>query len=268
MERMFTPHNMSHAMCHIHVSHVTCHVSHVMCHISCVTCHVSHVTFFLTKWWSLSVEGLLSTGPTLYRYLVCRKHLLSNQTKAISHALDFFQWGQCRSQMYFPIFPCLCVALLSLFTCFVICDFYSCVATKFTFELKVLFVFLNSFHNCSSDWCPYDIKSFFLVHIDNIYSLVSRVNILSDICCTVDLSWHIPFLVTFSTFSLVICLFTYPELFICKYAQLLLNLQDMSIWNHIQLFWCIFLTKFIWSLNLQYSYFHDDKLNLLFSLTF
>ena len=36
-----------------HMSHVTCHVSHVMCHM-----------FFWTKWWSLSVEGLLSTRPT------------------------------------------------------------------------------------------------------------------------------------------------------------------------------------------------------------
>ena len=44
---------------------------HVMCHVSCVTCHVSNVTciiiiffIFFTNWWSLSVEGLLSTGPT------------------------------------------------------------------------------------------------------------------------------------------------------------------------------------------------------------
>ena len=40
--------------------HVTCHLSHVTCHMSRVTCHVSK----WTKWWSLSVEGLLSTGPT------------------------------------------------------------------------------------------------------------------------------------------------------------------------------------------------------------
>ena len=35
--------------------------------MSQVMCHVSHVTifltFFLTNWWSLAVEGLLSTGP-------------------------------------------------------------------------------------------------------------------------------------------------------------------------------------------------------------
>ena len=50
--------------------HVTCHMSRVTCHVSRVTCHMSRVTchffslFFRTKWWSLSVEGLLSTGPT------------------------------------------------------------------------------------------------------------------------------------------------------------------------------------------------------------
>ena len=53
---------MSCVMCH--VSHVKVHVSHVTCHMSCVTCPI----FFCgggTKWWSLLVEGLLSTGPTL-----------------------------------------------------------------------------------------------------------------------------------------------------------------------------------------------------------
>ena len=39
-----------------------CHLSHVMRHMSCVT---------WTKWWRLSVEGLLSTGPT---------HLVSEKT--------------------------------------------------------------------------------------------------------------------------------------------------------------------------------------------
>ena len=70
--------HVSHVTCHVshvtcHMSHVTCHVSHVTCHMSRVTCHMSCVTchmspFFLllfpTKWWSLSVEGMLSTGPT------------------------------------------------------------------------------------------------------------------------------------------------------------------------------------------------------------
>ena len=49
-----------------------CHMSRVICHVSGVTCQVSRVTcnfiiiilFFLTQWWSLSGEGLLSTGPT------------------------------------------------------------------------------------------------------------------------------------------------------------------------------------------------------------
>ena len=63
---MFTP--PKHVTCN--VSCVTCHVSRVTCHVSRVTCHMSRVTchiffcFFWTKWWSLSVEGLLSTGPT------------------------------------------------------------------------------------------------------------------------------------------------------------------------------------------------------------
>ena len=61
-ERMFTPHNMSYVTCHM--SRVTCHVSCVACHVSNVICHFSHIYFFQTKWWSLSVEGLLSTGPT------------------------------------------------------------------------------------------------------------------------------------------------------------------------------------------------------------
>ena len=54
------------------MSHVMCHVSHVTCHVSHVTCHVLLVTFFLflTKLWSLSVEGLLSTGPTPSSFLM------------------------------------------------------------------------------------------------------------------------------------------------------------------------------------------------------
>ena len=38
-------------------------MSCVRCHMSCVTCHFFSY-FFLTMFWSLSVEGLLSTGPT------------------------------------------------------------------------------------------------------------------------------------------------------------------------------------------------------------
>ena len=77
--------HVSHVMCHVshvtcHVSRATCHLSHVMCCMSHVTCHMSHVTFrmshvtchvshvichiFSEKGWNLSVEGLLSTGPT------------------------------------------------------------------------------------------------------------------------------------------------------------------------------------------------------------
>ena len=48
-------------MCHR--SHVRCHLSDVMCHMSGVTYQVSF--FSRTKRFILSVEGLLSTGPTL-----------------------------------------------------------------------------------------------------------------------------------------------------------------------------------------------------------
>ena len=50
-------------------SHVICHVSHSMCHISCVTVfNLLYIFSFWNKWWSLLVEGLLSTGPTLYSF--------------------------------------------------------------------------------------------------------------------------------------------------------------------------------------------------------
>ena len=42
-------------------------MSGVRCQVSLVRCHVSDVMFFclfLTKWWSLLVEGMLSMGPT------------------------------------------------------------------------------------------------------------------------------------------------------------------------------------------------------------
>ena len=72
--------HVSHVTCHMsrvtcNVSRVTCHMSHVMCHMSGVTCHVSHVIiffFFRTIWWSLSVEGLLSTGPTPSSFITLR----------------------------------------------------------------------------------------------------------------------------------------------------------------------------------------------------
>ena len=62
----------------------------------------------------------------------------------------------------------------------------------------------------------------------------------------------IPSLVAFSRFStssfisLVILLFPYPEWSRFKYAQLLPNLQDMSIWNLLQLCGCF--SCRIWSL--------------------
>ena len=47
------------------------HMSCVTCHVLPVTCHLSHVIFLFvyplknwTKWWSWTVEGLLSTVPT------------------------------------------------------------------------------------------------------------------------------------------------------------------------------------------------------------
>ena len=52
-ERMFTPN---------HVSHVRCQVTGVRCQVSSVRFFSS---FFRTKLWSKSVEGLLSTGLTL-----------------------------------------------------------------------------------------------------------------------------------------------------------------------------------------------------------
>ena len=57
------------------LSYVTCHVSHLMCHISGVL-----FSFFFTKWWSYSVEGLLSTKPTpssfdiKFKRICCKYH--------------------------------------------------------------------------------------------------------------------------------------------------------------------------------------------------
>ena len=50
-------------MCHVLC--VTCHTSRVTCHLSPVTCNFFlYIIFLLKRWWSSSVEGLLSTGPT------------------------------------------------------------------------------------------------------------------------------------------------------------------------------------------------------------
>ena len=72
-ERMFTPHL----------------VPTVSCLVSCVTCHLSNVISHMsqknTKWWSLLVEGLLSTGPTLSSLILiklkgCNRHQLFMRT--------------------------------------------------------------------------------------------------------------------------------------------------------------------------------------------
>ena len=71
---------MSCVMCHVsrvmcHVSRVKYHVSRVTCHMSHVMCHMSHFFFFWTKCWSLSVEGLLLTGPTPSSFSYKGNHL-------------------------------------------------------------------------------------------------------------------------------------------------------------------------------------------------
>ena len=65
-----------------------------------------------------------------YSYLTSgnRKHLVTNQTKAISHALDFFQWVPCHSQKYFPICPCLfffCPIISFYLFCY-LCSLFMC----------------------------------------------------------------------------------------------------------------------------------------------
>ena len=72
------------------MSCVTCHLS---CHLSCVTCH----TFFLggagTKWWSLTVEGLLSTGPTPSSFTICLylyPYFLPRLIQSIGHNVYVF----------------------------------------------------------------------------------------------------------------------------------------------------------------------------------
>ena len=53
-------HLLPQVMCHMScvTCSVKCHLSHVMCHMSCVP-------LWKWTWWSQSVEGLLSMGPTL-----------------------------------------------------------------------------------------------------------------------------------------------------------------------------------------------------------
>ena len=61
-----TWHNVHHQPClKCHMSCVRLQMSCFKCQLPCVMCPVSCVTFFfLTKWWSYLVEGLLSKGPT------------------------------------------------------------------------------------------------------------------------------------------------------------------------------------------------------------
>ena len=66
---MFTPPN---------VSRVTCHMSHYYYYLL-------FIYFFRTKWWSLSVEGLLSTGPTTPSFLT---------DSVYTGVCDLFETGQ------------------------------------------------------------------------------------------------------------------------------------------------------------------------------
>ena len=69
------------SMCH--KSHVPWHMSYVTCHVtpSRVICCMSHVTFFFTKWWSYSEEGLLWTKGL--HHLVFRLLLLKTVFKVV-----------------------------------------------------------------------------------------------------------------------------------------------------------------------------------------
>ena len=85
-----------------------CHVSGVTCHVSCVTCYMSCVTcnFFLTKWWSLLVAGLLSTGLTPSSFWPKEKRKESyKQTASILVCIKFHShWLNCHhnSDFYCP----------------------------------------------------------------------------------------------------------------------------------------------------------------------
>ena len=46
------------------LQHVTCNMSHVMFHMSHVMYPMPWVKFIFSMWWSILVEGLLSTRPT------------------------------------------------------------------------------------------------------------------------------------------------------------------------------------------------------------
>ena len=66
-------------------------MSHLMCQVSHVRCHVSGV-FFLTNWWSLLLEGLLSTEPTLSSFF--RKRKISRVRSHGPRMLKFFSGSE------------------------------------------------------------------------------------------------------------------------------------------------------------------------------
>ena len=87
-------------------------------------------------------------------------------------------------------------------------------------------------------------------------SLVSRVNIFSERCCTVALSWVIPSFVAISRFSIS----TFILVVIFLFSSLL---QDMSIYNFLKTFFFYRIWFGILTCNVQIC--HYDKINLPFS---
>ena len=63
-----TNNNLSLVM--FHVSHIRYHVSHVTCCMSCVTFFLLLFLLLLTKWWSCSIKGLFSMGPTQSKLII------------------------------------------------------------------------------------------------------------------------------------------------------------------------------------------------------
>ena len=70
---MFTPHSMSHVMCH---------VSHVTCHVSCVTCHNFFYLFFYFFIFGQSGEA--------YRWRVCYQRGLPRLVFIVFHHFSPF----------------------------------------------------------------------------------------------------------------------------------------------------------------------------------
>ena len=61
----------------LHLSPVKCNVSRVICHMLHVTCQWScFFVLFLTKWRSYSLEGLLSTRPTLSTFYYVGQNII------------------------------------------------------------------------------------------------------------------------------------------------------------------------------------------------